>query len=201
MSNLESYISREEIKDIHYESDPNNIIIRAEIDESSTSDSVESLEWIQEEHKIAKFIPDNSVSAFDVAEYILKKLGSMTTMKLQKLVYYSQAWSLVWDEKPLFSEEIEAWANGPVVKDLFYYHKGFFKISSVALGNVDRLNNDQNNTIDSVLEFYGNKSAQWLIDLTHLEDPWKNARSGLSSLEKGNNIIALDSIANYYSSL
>src|SRR5680860_1872649 len=54
-------------------------------------------------------------SVLDVAEYILKETGSMTTMKLQKLVYYSQAWSLVWDEKPLFGEPIEAWANdGPV---------------------------------------------------------------------------------------
>ena len=41
-------------------------------------------------------------SVFDVAAYILEKQGEMTTLKLQKLVYYSQAWSLVWDEKPLF---------------------------------------------------------------------------------------------------
>ena len=40
------------------------------------------------------------IQVFDVAAYILQKTGSMTTMKLQKLVYYSQAWSLVWDEKP-----------------------------------------------------------------------------------------------------
>lgn len=42
----------------------------------------------------------------DVAAYILQKHGRMTTMKLQKLVYYSQAWSLVWDEKPLFQERM-----------------------------------------------------------------------------------------------
>ena len=53
------------------------------------------------------------IRVFDVAAYILEQKGSMTTMKLQKLVYYSQAWSLVWDEKPLFEEAIEAWANGP----------------------------------------------------------------------------------------
>ena len=44
------------------------------------------------------------VSAHDVASYILRELGKTTTMKLQKLVYYSQAWSLVWDEKALFQE-------------------------------------------------------------------------------------------------
>mgnify|MGYP001247259517 CR=1 FL=1 len=40
------------------------------------------------------------VSVFDVASYILQKQGPMTTMKLQKLVYYCQAWSLVWNEEP-----------------------------------------------------------------------------------------------------
>ena len=54
-------------------------------------------------------------TAHDVAAYILQKKGEMTAMKLQKLVYYSQAWSVVWDERPLFHEKIEAWANGPVV--------------------------------------------------------------------------------------
>jgi len=51
-----------------------------------------------------------SLSVHDVAAYILKKQGEMSAMKLQKLVYYSQAWSLVWDEKPLFRAQIEAWA-------------------------------------------------------------------------------------------
>src|SRR5258708_570857 len=58
----------------------------------------------------------------DVAAYILGKCGPMTAMKLQKLVYYSQAWGLVWDERPLFAEQIEAWANGPVVRDLYDKH-------------------------------------------------------------------------------
>ena len=49
------------------------------------------------------------VTAIDVAAYILSKQGDMPAMKLQKLVYYSQAWSLVWDDKPLFRDRIEAW--------------------------------------------------------------------------------------------
>ena len=48
------------------------------------------------------------VSVFDAAAYIVEKTGEMTTLKLQKLVYYAQAWSLVWDERPLFDEKIEA---------------------------------------------------------------------------------------------
>lgn len=42
---------------------------------------------------------------FDTARYILEKSGTMSTMKLQKLCYYSQAWALVWDDAPLFNED------------------------------------------------------------------------------------------------
>jgi uncharacterized phage-associated protein len=62
--------------------------------------------------------------AIDVADYILKHLGSMTAMKLEKLVYYSQVWSLVWTERELFRERIEAWANGPVIPSLYRLHRG-----------------------------------------------------------------------------
>ncbi len=144
---------------------------------------------------------DVKISVFDVAAYVLKKTGTITTMKLQKLVYYCQAWSLVWDEKPLFPETIEAWANGPVVRDLFSFHRGNFEISSVPIGNPDLLNKKQKDTIDIVIEFYGDKSSQWLIDLTHQEKPWKDARKGLSSTDRGYRAIKLDDMANYYSSL
>lgn len=69
-------------------------------------------------------------TVFDVAKYILEKQGQMTTMKLQKLVYYSLAWSLVWDEKPLFTETVKAWANGPVVPDLYGKHKGMYYVEA-----------------------------------------------------------------------
>ena len=141
------------------------------------------------------------IQVFDVAAYILQRTGSMTTMKLQKLVYYSQAWSLVWDEEPLFEENIEAWANGPVVRELFDYHRGMYEISAMPIGNPRLLNQEQQETIDAVLEYYGDKSAQWLIELTHIEDPWKQARKGMPPLERGSRVMSLDTIADYYSSL
>ena len=141
------------------------------------------------------------IQVFDVAAYILERVGTMTTMKLQKLIYYSQAWSLVWDEKPLFEEDIEAWANGPVVRELFDYHRGRYEISEMPIGNPRLLNLEQRETVDAVLEYYGDKSAQWLIELTHMEDPWKQARKGLPPLERGSRVMSLDAIADYYSSL
>jgi len=58
-------------------------------------------------------------SVFDVAKYILEKQGPMSIGKLHKLLYYCQAWSLVWDEKPIFDSRIEAWISGPVVREIY----------------------------------------------------------------------------------
>ncbi len=141
------------------------------------------------------------VSVFDVAAYILTKQGSMTTMKLQKLVYYCQAWSLVWDEEPLFRESIEAWANGPVVRELYNWHKGSFRIYSLSTGDPSGLSRKQKETINSVLKYYGNKTSQWLSELSHQEEPWKNARRGLAPNMRGAGTITRASMMEYYSSL
>jgi len=141
-------------------------------------------------------------SAHDVAAYILKKQGKMTAMKLQKLVYYSQAWSLVWDDRPLFSEHIEAWVNGPVVPNLYRIHRGeYFVGADWPYGNPDNLTKKQRETVDAVLEFYGDKSSQWLSDLTHSEEPWRAARRGFAPTEPCGNEISHASMAEYYSSL
>jgi len=141
------------------------------------------------------------VSAHDVSVYILKKIGPITAMKLQKLLYYCQAWSLTWDEKPLFKEKIEAWANGPVVRDIYDHHKGKFILTRWPHGRVSNLSPEQEETINAVLKFYGNKSSQWLSDLTHNEEPWKNARQGLPPSERGSKVISHASMAEYYASL
>ncbi len=132
----------------------------------------------------------------DVAQYILEARGPMTTMKLQKLVYYSQMWSIVWDDDVMFDEEIQARVNGPVVKELWTSTRGKLRIVCVANGNSMNLSDGQQATIDRVLEFYGEKDAQWLSDLTHMEEPWKQAYA------KGQNTpIDLELASEYYSTL
>ena len=138
-------------------------------------------------------------SAHDVAAYILCKTGEVTAMKLQKLVYYSQAWSLVWDEEPLFRERIEAWTNGPVIPDLYRHHKGLFKVSAWLKGDPENLTEAQRQTVDAVLKYYGGKSSQWLSDLTHREAPWLNARKGLEPGDPSKREISHASLAEYYS--
>lgn len=143
------------------------------------------------------------VSVFDVACYVMSKVKQCTTMKLQKLLYYCQAWHLVWNERPLFKENIEAWANGPVIRELYNFYKGLFNITEnmMTIGNPYKLTTEQKNDIDSVLAAYGGKNSQWLIDQTHFETPWRDARKGLSPQERGHVIITHAAMAEYYSSL
>lgn len=147
----------------------------------------------------------------NVAEYILQKEGSMTAMKLQKLIYYSQAWSLVWDEEPLFPEKIQAWANGPVCHELYQYHKGHFQISSLgndpetntAYGKPEKLTKRNRETVDAVIKHYGKYSAHQLSELTHKEAPWRltREREGLLDGERGTAEISLVDMYEYYDAL
>jgi uncharacterized phage-associated protein len=143
-------------------------------------------------------------NVFDITAYILERHGETSAVKLQKLVYYAQAWSLVWDERPLFDERIEAWTNGPVVPELYRWHAGKFSVTREqlnALGASEKLSASQRETLDDVLDFYGSKNSQWLSDLTHIETPWRKARGGLSEDARGSHEITLEFMAEYYSSL
>lgn len=137
----------------------------------------------------------------DVTAYILSKQGPISAMKLQKLVYYTQAWSLVWDERPLFNEKIEAWTNGPVIPVLYEKHRGIYTVSDWPLGDASHLDAAAIDTVDAVLAFYGGMNAQMLSDLTHREDPWVNSRKVLNDGERSNKEITHATMAEYYSSL
>jgi uncharacterized phage-associated protein len=137
----------------------------------------------------------------DVAAAILVRRGKMETWRLQKLVYYCQAWHLVWEGRPLFHDRIEAWANGPVVPALYRQHRGQYQVASWAKGNADSLTDDNVSTIDAVLEAYGDKTGYWLSQLTHKEPPWRNARRGLGDGERGEAEITKEAMSEYYGSL
>jgi uncharacterized phage-associated protein len=142
-------------------------------------------------------------NVFAAATYILEKQGSMSAMKLQKLCYYAQAWSLVWDENELFPEDFQAWANGPVCPELYQQTKGKYKIEvNDEAGRANgALTDNQKETIDKVLEFYDPHDAQWLSRLTHMEDPWLKARQGVQVGAICNNIILKADMAEYYGGL
>lgn len=136
-----------------------------------------------------------------VAAYILQVKGSMTTMKLQKLAYYSQAWHLVWDGEPLFDAPIEAWMNGPVVRALYNEHRGNFHVSEWPRGDVSTLAANERDTIDVVLANYGSLPPQALSEMTHREGPWLEAREGLEPTARSHREISQDSMQQFYDAL
>lgn len=139
-----------------------------------------------------------SYSVHDVAAYILEKCGPMTTKKLQKLVYYAQAWSLAIDDRPLFDATIKAWVDGPVVTDLFCIHKGSKTVFSWMRGSAGRVPDCVRPTMDRVLLRYGPLSPEVLVELTHSELPWKQARNGLKHTDHGRNRISPETMRDYY---
>lgn len=113
-------------------------------------------------------------TARDVAAHILASKGVMEAMKLQKLVYYAQAWSLAWDGAPLFSEPIEAWDYGPVVPSVPWEHRHVtVGLESLLGANAAALSANERAVVDAVVAFYGEMSASTLSDLTHREEPWR----------------------------
>lgn len=137
---------------------------------------------------------------FDVAKYILHEHGKMSTWKLQKLCYYSQAWQLAWAEQPIFKEDFEAWSNGPVSPDLFKVHKGMFMVDEklFSFADINNLTEDEKDTIDIILREYGDMEPYELRAQTHSEPPWKNARQGLEDFVRSNKIITQDAMYDYY---
>jgi uncharacterized phage-associated protein len=139
----------------------------------------------------------------DVAAYILGKKGRMSAMKLQKLVYYAKAWHLVWEEQSLFPEEIQAWANGPVVYELYKKHRGKFEVGSSSFpdGDAERLSDVEKESVDAVLSHYGRMKAFELSDLTHREAPWRDARGDTPAGIPCSTPITEAAMAEYYEGL
>jgi uncharacterized phage-associated protein len=110
---------------------------------------------------------------------------------------------MVWEEEPLFADDFQAWANGPVLPAIYSKHKGLFKVnrSLFSEGDSGNLSETEQENIQKVLGFYGDKTAQWLSNLTHQEDPWLNARGDTPVGASSNQTIPLSAIHEYYSSL
>lgn len=142
-----------------------------------------------------------STNIFDVAKYILGEVGEVSTMKLQKLCYYSNVKWIVKTKKPMFQEYFEAWANGPVCRDLFAVHKGHFSVSSGMIPNKllsNDLDDDKKTTINEVLEEYGMMTGAELSAKTHKEKPWIDARGDLPPTAPSTKRITLKSIKAFY---
>lgn len=146
--------------------------------------------------------PPEGLSALDVAAYILRKEGAaMSTVRLQMLLYYCQAWSIVWSDRPLFREKVRAWVNGPVVMEVYRFCEGAFTVSDVPAGRPEILSEDDRDTVDRVLGHYGEKPTRDLVYMAQMENPWRTARANLPGESLDAPEITGESIARYYGGL
>lgn len=145
-------------------------------------------------------------NVFDVAKYILSEIGEMSTMKLQKLCYYSLVEGLIADEPVvMFKNKVEAWANGPVCRDLWNLHKGAFYIKKGAIKDellsAKEIPLQNKNYINIALEKYGELTGAELSEKTHQEAPWVNAIKDVNSSKNSSAIISHKSLTEYYSKI
>ncbi|MFX4302963.1 Panacea domain-containing protein [Alicyclobacillus tolerans] len=152
-------------------------------------------------------------SIYDVANYFRVKLSqsegsSLTHLKLQKLAYYAQAWSLVLLDSPLIEDDFEAWAHGPVNRNLYARYADY------KWGNIEPIDeeslsadinaifsSDQLDVLDQVWEIYGDFDAKYLERLTHQERPWIEARGDLPPGAYCNTVISQSVMKEFYTEL
>jgi uncharacterized phage-associated protein len=148
-------------------------------------------------------------TVIDVANYFLSKVDrqsgeTMIHLKLQKLIYYAQAWNMVFRNKPIFISDIQAWKRGPVAVEAW----NIFPHSCYAVIHPPKQFIDFSKTFDSselkiladVWDIYGSLSPEELMDLTHSEYPWTRARKGLPDNARSNETILLSDMKDYYES-
>lgn len=126
----------------------------------------------------------------DAAHYLVYlsyhvKRGSLTPLKLQKLLYLSQGWSYVWDGRALYQEEFEAWQYGPVNTEVYDWFRqyGRYEIPEKE-GRVCRFRNvDDRETLDAIWNIYSGYGAFELVELTHSQEPWQKAYANNATIK------------------
>jgi uncharacterized phage-associated protein len=125
----------------------------------------------------------------------------LSNLKLQKLLYYGQAWYLALNDRPLFDEDFQAWIHGPVLPTQYHRFKDFqwrpimmdLAMPTIDPGIVEHLN--------EIVDVFGSETAVALELMTHREQPWIEARGGIPMDEPSNAIIAKGTMRNFYRSL
>ncbi len=141
----------------------------------------------------------------DIAKYIVSFCTEhgdpITHLKLQKLLYYCQAWYVALYNKKLFNKRFQAWVHGPVIPDVYHEFKKYGFNPIVHSDNSVKLAEGVKEHIHDVLDVLGGYSAYQLEEMTHREDPWKNARGKLPLDENSSNFISEKDMKEYYSNL
>ncbi len=143
----------------------------------------------------------------DIANRFLSEIDreagdSITHLKLQKLLYYAQAWSLTLWNTPLFKENFQAWTHGPVLKSIFQEFKSAgYDVLPAPTADLPDFDEQADYVLKEVNRIYGEMSAKSLEELTHREDPWRIARGDLPLEAACTKVITKDSMKTFYSEL
>jgi uncharacterized phage-associated protein len=150
------------------------------------------------------------IDSVELAKFILAKLGGMPPLKLQKLVYYVEAWHLAIFKESIILDRFRAWVHGPVSLKILHVFKSsaspVFNDVTVSARSARRvvaeveavLKPEQLDLIKDVLKEYGGLSAYELEALTHSELPWREARTGIASDEPSNAVISKATMQKFY---
>lgn len=144
--------------------------------------------------------------ANDIAAWFLGNIDreagdSITHLKLQKLVYYAQAWSLALRDAALFDEDMQAWAHGPVAESVYQHFRGSGWDALGMPEAMPAIAEEDAEFLVSILETYGGFSAKHLEGMTHSERPWIDARKGLPPEARSSEPISKRVMAEFYRDL
>lgn len=117
-------------------------------------------------------------SALRIAEYIIeyhtRKEWVISNLRLQKLLYFIQAFFLSVLDRACFPEDIEAWEYGPVVPVVYYEYKcyGSRNIPFTGRRMVEEISSDDIIHIQGMLDECSTLSTTELVEITHRQEPW-----------------------------
>lgn len=145
--------------------------------------------------------------AVDIARFLISlachddpEPDPLTNMRLQKLLYYAQGWSLAMRDRPMFADRIEAWPHGPVVPDAYRAFKqcGAGLIDEEGDTDINLTRNDQS-FLRSLWGSYRQYPVAKLWAMTHSEPPWQQARGNLPANAQSKARIADRSMRSFFS--
>ena len=119
----------------------------------------------------------------------------ITNLKLQKVLYFVQAYYLAKLNRPLFSDNIEAWEYGPVVPSVYRKYRTNKSNPIISEEDKSSLAEEDKKNVQKIWNTFGGYSASRLVDITHAHTPWKKANKTPSQ------IISHKSLKDYYAPL
>lgn len=143
-------------------------------------------------------------NVLDIANWFLNK-ETMDQKKIQKLCYYAQAWSMALRDKPIIDCSFEAWAHGPVCRELWekLHDYTYHDIPKNTLKEKTNPITDKEDVelLERVWETYKEFSGYQLEVLTHQETPWINARGDTPEFQRCTTVISREDMKDYYRTL